>query len=286
MANKTKTVMKYILYLAGIAILGELIYFAVQGWNSPSKFAKLSETATAFAAIAAADQSIVITKIPSSMETQMPSRTLAPVSIIVPTLQYTRTLVPTNPVAINAVATNPPAATSRVSTATRLAPTVTSSVPTSTSSAPTALPVVGVPGITLAQVETKLVNEQNFYCTTKMEQKLNTLTCDYKTQIDTSRSSYNVQVYGRDATKILFIYSSVFQDKPDKAMAAEVLGNIAALPFKDQPQLEAEVRAWVNSELPTITSTTDERLKTVGGIQYRLYGSPNSWFFEIGSSTL
>jgi hypothetical protein len=29
----------------------------------------------------------------------------------------------------------------------------------------------------------------------------------------------------------------------------------------------------------------DERVTTIGGIYYRLYGTPKAWYFEMGDST-
>ncbi len=96
---------------------------------------------------------------------------------------------------------------------------------------------------------------------------------------------YNTQAYGRDPNKILFIYSTVIQDTLDQEAAIKNFDVIAALPFTNSPKFATEARAWVTSQLPTIQNVTDERATTIGGIYYRLYGTPKSWFFEMGDST-
>jgi hypothetical protein len=299
MANKITNhpTTKYILYIIGIVILGGLIYFAGResGRRSlSSKFAEIFPTSTAITIEeAAGNQAAAEAEAPNSSEIQA----LAPgAATITPTIQAgTRAPAnsaptssnpassnPTSPASNNPNPTSPPAPTSSIPTS--AAPT--SSVPTATKTEAPAGVGPGVPGITMAQAEQKLVTDRGFRCTSTVKPDLVALTCDYKALVDKDRVTYNVQVYGRDTTSILFMYSTVIQDKPDKNAAVEILGYIAALPFKDQPQLATEARAWVASELPAIQNANENRQNTIGGIKYRLYGSSKAWFLEMGDQLL
>jgi len=278
--------MKYATYaVAGFALFGGVIYFAVQGLGGEP--AEVASTNTVAAAEAASGQAVVF----ATVTKVSPNATATTSSAGGVIAKYTSTTVPTNPppAATNPpTATNPPAATNPPTvagpTSTKAPATATSSVPTVTGIAPTAVPAVaGVPGVTIALAQSKLENEQDYRCETSTQAGYSTLVCDYKFQVNASRLTYNVQVYGSNATTILFMYSNVSQGKPDAATAVEAIGNIAALPFSTQPQLASDVRAWLATELPTLTSTNEDRVTNVGGIRYRLYGSPNSWFLEMGN---
>lgn len=136
----------------------------------------------------------------------------------------------------------------------------------------------------MAQMGQILTRDLNFVCAQSSSANINSLTCDYNNKMLTNRLMYNTQAYGRDPNKILFIYSTVIQDTLDQQAAIKTLGEIGALPFAATPKLATEARAWMASQLPTIKNVTDERVTTIGGIYYRLYGTPKSWFFEMGDS--
>ena len=268
---------KYGFFLLGALIIGGLIYLFVQNPQQNIPPAQTSITVTN------PPTNSVNTQVAEKDETPSPGHTSPPNqsptnSVISGSQTATVTSQPDlqNTAGTNQIPTSAP--TSANGTA---VPTTSKPTSTAPSSNP---PTVGVPGITMAKMGEILIKEQDFTCTQSSANDLNNLTCDYNNKLLQNRLMYNTQAYGRDPNNILFIYSTVIQDTLDQDAAIETLGGIAALPFTNSPKLADDARAWVTSQLPTIKSATDDRVTTIGGIYYRLYGSPKSWFFEMGDS--
>lgn len=68
--------------------------------------------------------------------------------------------------------------------------------------------------------------------------------------------------------------------EPSDEKAAALLEFMAAIV---NPQTAAEARQWMEETLPSIRQASDVRTKTIGGLQYQLYGSKEARSLEIGS---
>jgi hypothetical protein len=269
---------KYGFYIFGATIIGGLIYFAVQNTH-PGASPEPTKINTVFPSTSSRS-----TQKAEEDNTPVPKETESP-TLQIPTYPIGRTQTAT--ISIQSGQQNTPdTSTSPTSAPTEViataVPTTKKPESTETNSSPV---TVGVPGITMTQMGEKLTREQDFVCTQSSAANLSSLNCDYNNKMLTNRVIYNTQAYGRDPIRILFIYSTIIQDNLDQGAAIKNFNVIAALPFIDSPKLAEEARTWVTSQLPTIQNVTDERVTTIGGIYYRLYGTPKSWFFEMGDST-
>ena len=268
---------KYGFFLLGALIIGGLIYFFVQNPQQNIPPAQTSITVTNSPSNNVNTQVAEKDETPSPDQTSPPNQ--SPTNSTISGLQ-TATFTPEPDLQNPADTTlNPTTAPTKADVT--VVPTTVKPTSTATISNPA---TIGVPGITMTKMGEILTKEQNFTCTQSSANDLNSLTCDYNNKLLQNRLMYNTQAYGRDSNNILFIYSTVIQDTLDQDSAIKTLGVIAALPFAASPKLADDARAWVTSQLPTIKSSTDDRVTSIGGIYYRLYGSPKSWFFEMGDS--
>ena len=72
----------------------------------------------------------------------------------------------------------------------------------------------------------------------------------------------------------------VFFGEPDDDLALSYLGSIATMPYAGSNPKEA--REWVEATLPTLTGQGDVREKSIGGVEFILYGMPIAMTLEIG----
>ncbi len=142
----------------------------------------------------------------------------------------------------------------------------------------TATPSPGLPGLSMSSVVNKLKNEKGFACTQAGTTPGPILwMCDVQIGNDVW---YHVDIYGTLGIEVTNLFISVFQTDPDDAKAIDIIGYVASLPYKGSNPTEA--RQWVAQTLPDIQSVDDVQEKIIGNVRFKLYGSPQGRYLEMG----
>jgi hypothetical protein len=137
----------------------------------------------------------------------------------------------------------------------------------------------GLPGLTMADVTNRLQTEKKFQCQSAGEDSFKTLwMCDYQEGIT---RWYHVDLYSTSSASVYYLQAAVFQSEPDDTAAAAILAYLAALPYTGSNPASAS--SWVSQNLPALSGSQDLRQTTIGIVPFKLYGSPNGRYLEMGT---
>jgi hypothetical protein len=139
-------------------------------------------------------------------------------------------------------------------------------------------PGPGLPGLTMSSVIGQLKDEKGFSCAEADSDKNPVLwMCDVFIGNDVW---YHVDLYGTAQVEITDLVVSVFQSNPDETRTLDILDVLASLPYDGSNG--AQARQWVADTLPGIQSVNDVRDIFIGSVHYRLFGSPQGRYLEMG----
>jgi hypothetical protein len=93
---------------------------------------------------------------------------------------------------------------------------------------------------------------------------------------------YHVDLYGTHDIEITDLVVSVFQSTPDPdpAKIPDILDYVASLPYDGSDAAQAQ--KWIAGTLPDIRSVDDVKGTYIGSVHYRLSGSPQGRYLEMG----
>ena len=143
---------------------------------------------------------------------------------------------------------------------------------------PSPTPGPGLPGLTMSSVISQLKDDEGFTCAEADSDKNPVLwMCDVFIGTDIW---YHVDLYGTAQVGITDLVLSVFQSNPDQARTLDILDYVASLPYNGSDATKA--CQWVANTLPGIQSVDDVRDTFIGTVHFRLFGSPQGRYLEMG----
>jgi competence protein ComGC len=135
-----------------------------------------------------------------------------------------------------------------------------------------------LPGLTPKEV-TRYLEENQFDCQDTVASP------DYyfwKCERKSADAVFEITLFSYDNKEALDLMDGNVNQpgEPSDEKAAALLGFMAAIA---NPQTAQEARQWIDETLPTLRQAGDVRTRTIGGLQYQLYGPKEARSLEIGS---